>query len=319
MELIPHDINVDFVGKRLFFVLLSVVINLLSIILLFTWGFNYGVDFAGGTVVEIRFQQPTAIEAIHQSVDKLALEDLTIQDLGRDSKTYLLRFKQDEKSTDSASSAVQAALTTTFGDSVQILRIEAVGAKVSSRLRQQGFLAVAFATLFMGTYIALRFEWRFGVGAVIALIHDVLVVTGALILTQTPFDLTVLAAMLTVVGYSVHDTIIVSDRVRENLRKLRRANLAEVINRSINETLSRTIITSGTVFLSTAALYLFGGGAINDFAFAFLVGIITGTYSSIYIASALVLWWHKGQRPHIGSGVSMETTASARTTAEARA
>ncbi len=294
MELIPHDINIDFVGKRFFFVLLSVAINLVSIILLLTWGFNYGVDFVGGTVVEIRFQQPTPIEAVHQSVDKLALEDLTIQDLGKDNKTYLLRFKQDEKNTDSASSAVQAALTTTFGESVQILRVEAVGAKVSSRLRQQGFLAVAFVTLFMGTYIALRFEWRFGLGAVIALIHDVLVVTGALILTQMPFDLTVLAAMLTVVGYSVHDTIIVSDRVRENLRKIRRATLAEVINRSINETLSRTVITSGTAIMVLVALYALGGYVIRPFAFTLIIGFITGTYSSIYIAAPVILYFERG-------------------------
>lgn len=294
MELIPHDINVDFVGKRFFFVLLSVAINLLSVILLLTWGFNYGVDFAGGTVVEVRFQQPTPIEAVHQSVDKLTLEDLTIQDLGRDNKTYLLRFKQGEKNTDSASSAVQAALTTAFGESVEILRVEAVGSKVSSRLRQQGFLAVAFTTLFMGVYIALRFEWRFGLGAVIALIHDVLVVTGALILTQTPFDLTVLAAMLTIVGFSVHDTIIVSDRVRENLRKLRRLNLAEVINRSINETLSRTVITSGTALMVLIALYALGGYVLRPFAFTLIVGFITGTYSSVYIAAPVVLYFERG-------------------------
>jgi preprotein translocase subunit SecF len=297
MELIPHDVNVDFVGKRSFFVLLSVAINLLSIILLLTWGFNYGVDFAGGTVVEIGFQQPTAVEAIRQSVTKLALEDLTVQDLGRDSKTYLLRFKQDEKSTDSASSAVQAALTATFGDSVQILRIEAVGAKVSSRLRQQGFLAVAFATLFMGIYIAFRFEWRFAVGAVVALLHDVLVVTGALILTQTPFDLTVLAAILTVVGFSVNDTIIISDRIRENLRKLRRANLAEVINRSINETLSRTLITSTTAIMVLIALYTLGGHVIRPFAFTLLVGFVTGVYSSIYIAAPIVLYFERSAVP----------------------
>jgi len=294
MELIPHDINIDFVGKRFFFILLSMAINLLSIVLLLTWGFNYGVDFAGGTVVEIGFQQPTPVEAIRQSVAKLALEDLTVQDLGRDSKMYLLRFKQAELNTESASSAVQAALTTTFGDTVQILRIEAVGAKVSSRLRQQGTLAVAFATLFMGIYIALRFEWRFAVGAVISLLHDVLVVTGALILTQTPFDLTVLAAMLTVVGFSVNDTIIISDRIRENLRKLRRVNLAEVINRSINETLSRTIITSSTAIMVLIALYTLGGYVIRPFAFTLLVGFVTGVYSSIYIAAPIVLYFERG-------------------------
>ena len=297
MELIPHDINVDFVGKRLFFVLLSVGINLLSIILLLTWGFNYGVDFAGGTVVEARFQQPTTLEAIHQSVDNLTLEDLTIQDLGGDNKTYLLRFKQGEQNIDTASTAVRTALTTTFGEAVQILRVEAVGAKVSSRLRQQGFLAVTFSTLFMGIYMAFRFEWRFGVGAVIALIHDVLVVTGVLILTQTPFDLTVLAAMLTVIGFSVHDTIIISDRVRENLRKFRRSNLAEIINRSINETLSRTVITSGTALMVLITLYVIGGHVIRPFALTMIVGFITGTYSSVYIAAPVVLYFERSLTP----------------------
>jgi preprotein translocase subunit SecF len=297
MELIPHDINVDFVGKRFFFVLLSVGINLLSIILLLTWGFNYGVDFAGGTLVEARFQQPTTPEAVGQAVHALALEDLTIQDLGGDNKTYLLRFKQGEQSIDTASTAVRTALTTAFHEAVEILRVEAVGAKVSSRLRQQGTLAVAFATLFMGIYIALRFEWRFGLGAVIALIHDVLVVTGALILTQTPFDLTVLAAMLTVVGFSVNDTIIVSDRIRENLRKSRRSNLAEVINRSINETLSRTIITSATAIIVLIALYILGGYVIRPFAFTLLVGFVTGVYSTIYIATPVVLYFERSLTP----------------------
>jgi preprotein translocase subunit SecF len=293
MELIPHDINVDFVGKRLFFILLSVGINLLSIILLLTWGLNYGVDFAGGTVVETRFQQPTTPEVIDRAVNTLALEDLTIQDLGGDNKTYLLRFKQGEQNIDTASTAVRTALTTAFKETVEILRIEAVGAKVSSRLRQQGFLAVTFATLFMGIYMAFRFEWRFGVGAVIALIHDVLVVTGVLILTQTPFDLTVLAAMLTVVGFSVHDTIIISDRVRENLRKFRRSNLAEIINRSINETLSRTVITSGTALMVLISLYVIGGHVIRPFALTMIVGFITGTYSSVYIAAPIVLYFER--------------------------
>jgi preprotein translocase subunit SecF len=297
MELIPHDINVDFVGKRLFFVLLSVGINLLSIILLLTWGFNYGVDFAGGTVVEARFQQPTTPKALEEAVATLGLEDLTVQDLGGDNKTYLVRFKQGEQHIDTASTTVRTALTTAFNETVEILRVEAVGAKVSSRLRQQGFLAVTFATLFMGLYITLRFEWRFGVGAVIALIHDVLVVTGVLILTQTPFDLTVLAAMLTVVGFSVHDTIIVSDRVRENLRKIRRTNLAEVINRSINETLSRTVITSGTALMVLIALYVIGGHVIRPFALTMIVGFITGTYSSVYIAAPVVLYFERTSTP----------------------
>jgi preprotein translocase subunit SecF len=175
--------------------------------------------------------------------------------------------------------------------------VEAVGAKVSNELRRRGFLSVAFAALFMSTYIALRFELRFGLGAVIALLHDVLVVTGALVLTQMPFDLSVLAAILTVVGYSVHDTIIVSDRIRENMRKSRREGLAVIINRSINETLSRTIITSGTAVLVLLALFIFGGYVIRPFAFTLIIGFITGTYSSIYIAAPVVLSFERGLSP----------------------
>ena len=294
MELIPHDIHIDFVGKRRFFVLFSAVINLASIGLMLTWGFNYGVDFVGGAVVEVRFPQPTAAEAIRQSVSAAGLEDLTIQDLGGDGRTFLLHFKQSGEGMGAVGSLVKAALTASFGDTFELLRVEAVGAKVSSDLRRRGFLSVAFATVFMSTYIALRFEVRFGLGAVVALIHDVLVVTGALVLTQLPFDLSVLAAILTVVGYSVHDTIIVSDRIRENMRKSRRELLAGIINRSINETLSRTIITSGTAVLVLVALFVFGGYVIRPFAFTLIIGFITGTYSSIYIAAPVVLSFERG-------------------------
>lgn len=289
MELIPHNINIDFVGKRRFFMVFSAAINLASILLMFTWGFNYGVDFTGGTIVEVRFPQPTGAEILRQSLEKAGLEDLTIQDLGGDGRTFLLRFQQKGEEMGVVSSAVRSALAASFGDTVEILRVEAVGAKVSRNLRYRGFLSVAAATLLMGTYVALRFEPRFGLGAAIALIHDVLVVTGALVLTRMPLDLSVLAAILTVVGYSVHDTIIVSDRIRENMRKFRRESLAAIINRSINETLSRTIITSGTAILVLVALLGFGGHVIRPFAFTLIIGFITGTYSSIYIAAPVVL------------------------------
>jgi len=297
MELIPPTLNVDFVGKRRFFVLFSLVINLASIILMLTRGFNYGVDFVGGAVVEVRFPQATSAEAIRQSVAAVGLEDLTIQDLGGDSRTFLLHFKQGGEGMGAVGATVKSALAASFGDTFETLRVEAVGAKVSSELRRRGFLSVAFATLFMSVYIGVRFQVRFGLGAVIALVHDVLVVTGALVLTQMPFDLSVLAAVLTVVGYSVHDTIIVSDRIRENMHKLRRESLASVMNRSINETLSRTIITSGTAVLVLLALFTFGGYVIRPFAFTLIIGFITGTYSSIYIAAPVVLSFEKRPSP----------------------
>jgi len=294
MEFISPNINVDFVGKRFFFVVFSVAINLLSIVLLLTWGLNYGLDFSGGAMIEVRFAQPTTSAEVRQAVGSQDLEDLVIQDIGRNSTIFMLRFKQHPgQNLNEISDAVQKALTTAFGQSVEVLRIESVGSRVSGDLRRKGLLAVSFSTLLMGSYIALRFDLRFGLGAVIALTHDVLVVVGALTLTQMPFDLSVLAALLTVVGYSVHDTIIVSDRVRENMRKLRRETLANVINRSLNETLSRTIITSGTALLVLFALFLIGGHVIRPFAFTLIVGFITGTYSSIYIAAPVVLYFEK--------------------------
>jgi len=292
MELIPHNINFDFVGKRFFFVLFSVAINLLSIGLMLTWGLNYGLDFSGGSMLEVRFAQPTTSEVVRQAVQEQQLDDLTIQDIGRDSKVFMLRFKQhQDRNLSEVSDEIQKALTTAFGQTFEVLRVESVGSKVSSDLRRKGFLTVISSTFLMGFYISMRFDLRFGLGAVIALIHDVLVVTGALVLTREPFDLSVLAALLTVVGYSVHDTIIVSDRIRENVRKVRRDSLATIINRSLNETLSRTIITSGTAVLVLLALFTFGGYVIRPFAFTLIVGFLTGTYSSIYIAAPVVLYF----------------------------
>lgn len=291
MEFIPHGINIDFVGKRFFFIVFSAVVNLISIVLMLTWGLNYGLDFAGGAMIELRFTQPTTSSALQDAVKDQPLEDLTVQDIGRDSKIFMLRFKQSEKNLSDVSNTVQAALSAAFGQSFEVLRVESVGSKVSGDLRRKGFLAVTFSTLLMGAYLAMRFDFRFGLGAVIALIHDVLVVTGALTITQMPFDLSVLAALLTVVGFSVHDTIIVSDRVRENLRKFRRDSLAVTINRSVNETLSRTIITSGTAILVLIALFAFGGHVIRPFAFTLIIGFITGTYSSVYIAAPVVLYF----------------------------
>ena len=301
MELIPHDINIDFVGKRLFFVVLSCAVNLASIALLLTWGFNYGVDFVGGTTVEVRFDEPVTADRIRRDLSEKGLEDLTIQDIGGERHRFLLRFKEQGEEVGGVGSAVHSALAASFGESADIVRVEAVGARVSKALRRKGLLAVTFATLFMGVYIAFRFQPRFGVGAVIALVHDVLVVIGALVLSQMPMDLSVLAGILTVVGFSVNDTIIISDRIRENMRRFRRDPLATIINRSINETLSRTIITSGTSVLVLMALLIFGGHVIKPFAFTLLVGFTVGVYSSVYIAAPVVLYfegwgWSRARR-----------------------
>jgi preprotein translocase subunit SecF len=302
LQLIKPDINLDFVGKRYWFVALSTLINIAAIVLLVVHGFNYGVDFSGGSVVQLKFQHPISGDQIRAALAPLDLGDVTVQDFGaQGSNQYLVRFEK-VKNIGSIGSRIQGALDQRLAgaNKTEVLRVETVGAKVGGDLRRAGFEAVAFATIFMGIYIALQFRgvsWSFGAGAVIALIHDVLVVSLALVISQFEFDLTTLAALLTVIGYSVHDTIIVSDRIREDAAKRRREPLASIMNRAINETLSRTILTSGTALTVLLSLLLLGGPILRPAAFTLFVGIITGTYSSIYIAGPVVLFWERGQGP----------------------
>jgi preprotein translocase subunit SecF len=299
LQLIRPDINVDFVGKRYFFVLLSTAINIAAIVLLFTRGLNYGVDFKGGSVAQVEFNKPTSGDEIRKSLSPLGLGEITVQDFGKVRQSFLVRFEA-VRNIGSIGPKLEDALNTTYGaGAAKVVRVESVGAKVGSDLRRKGFEAVIFATLFMGVYIAIQFRhvsWSFGAGAVVALIHDVLVVVGALVVSQYQFDLTTLAAVLTVIGYSVHDTIIVSDRIREDASKRRREPIAITMNRAINETLSRTILTSGTAIAVLIALLAFGGPILRPSAFTLLVGFITGTYSSIYIAGPVVLFWESGSR-----------------------
>ncbi len=299
LQLIRPDINVDFVGKRYFFVLLSTVVNIAAIVLLFTRGLNYGVDFAGGSVAQVEFNKVTSGDEIRKALSPLGLGEITVQDFGKARQSFLVRFEA-VRNIGSVGPKLEAALNKTYGPGVgKVVRVESVGAKVGSDLRRKGFEAVIFATLFMGVYIAIQFRhvsWSFGAGAVVALIHDVLVVIGALVVSQYQFDLTTLAAVLTVIGYSVHDTIIVSDRIREDASKRRREAIAVTMNRAINETLSRTILTSGTAIAVLIALLAFGGPILRPSAFTLLVGFITGTYSSIYIAGPVVLFWESGSR-----------------------
>jgi preprotein translocase subunit SecF len=293
-QLIRPDIDLDFVGKRKFFVGLSVLINLAAIIALFTVGLNYGVDFSGGSVVQIRLNQPSSGDRIRKALVPLDLGEVSVQDFGPGGKEYLARFEKT-KGIGSIGPQIDGALAKEFGpDQGKVVRVETVGAKVSKDLKYRAFAAVAVATIFMGVFIAIQFRhvsWSFGTGAVIALIHDVLVVMLALVISQFQFDLTTLAALLTVIGYSVHDTIIVSDRIREDAAKRRRETLATVMNRAINETLSRTILTSGTAIAVLICLLALGGPILRPSAFTLLVGFITGTYSSVYIAGPVVLFW----------------------------
>ncbi|HYR96631.1 MAG TPA: protein translocase subunit SecF [Candidatus Binatus sp.] len=293
VELIPPGTKIDFVGLRFKMLLLSwglILIGLASIYL--KGGLNYGIDFAGGSMVHVKFAQPTPIADIRAALARSELREVIVQDVGKGGAEFQIRVLGAEQGGSSTiADAIKNGLREKFGEGTyDVLRVETVGPKVGKDLWRSAALAVLAATLVMGTYIAMRFEVRFGIGAAIALIHDVLMTIGALSLFDMEFDLTTVAALLTVVGYSVHDTVIVSDRIRENMRKMRRETLATIMNISINETLSRTLITSGTAILVTAALFLLGGTVIHSFAFALLVGFIVGTYSSIYVASPVVLY-----------------------------
>jgi len=298
MELIKPGTNIPFTRYRKIAVILSIAVNMAVLIALFVKGPNLGVDFAGGTVVQLKFQQKVAIPDIRRALETVGLGTAVIQDFGEQgSNEYLVRLDKTSGEIGAMSEQIKKALSNQFGArNFELRRIESVGPKVGEDLRFRGVMSVLAATVMMGVYIWLRFELRFGIGAVIALTHDILVTVGALLLANYEFDLTIVAALLTVVGYSVNDTVIVCDRIRENMRKIKRENLESIINTSINETLSRTIITTSTAIMVLVALFFLGGAVIRPFAFALLVGFFSGVYSTIFIASPVILLWEKRTR-----------------------
>jgi preprotein translocase subunit SecF len=263
-------------------------------------GLNYGIDFAGGTSVQVRFAQPQSIVDVRSALDRPELRAAVVQEVGTGGNEFQIRVQGASAEAGSADAdAVKAGLQERFGEgSYDVLRVETVGPTVGKGLWRQATLAVLVATILMGIYIAFRFDLGFGIGAAVALIHDVLFTIAALAIANMEFDLSTVAALLTVVGFSVNDTVIISDRIRENMRKYRKETLPKLLNLSINETLSRTVINSGTAILVTAALYFLGGTVIHSFAFTMLIGFIVGTYSSIFVASPVVLAverWRRGR------------------------
>ena len=306
MEFIKPGTRIPFTKYRHVAVILSTVVNVAVLALLFTKGPNLGVDFAGGTMVHLKFQHKASIPEIRQALGKFGFGDSVIQDFGQDgSNEFMIRLEKTSAQIGPLGEEIRRGLANQFGqDGFEVRRIESVGPKVGKDLRQRGTWSVIAATVMMGVYIWVRFGYsfgarfgfHFGLGAVISLVHDVLVTIGALLLGQYEFDLTIVAALLTIVGFSVNDTVIVCDRIRENMRKNRRERLETIINTSINETLSRTIITTGTAILVLIALFLLGGGVIRPFAFALLIGFSSGVYSTIFIASPVILLWEKGKK-----------------------
>jgi preprotein translocase subunit SecF len=286
------DLNIDFMGKRRTAVMLSVAALLICIASMVFRGFNLGLDFTGGTLIEVGYQQPAELSDVRAALDEAGFGGATVQHFGT-LRDVMIRIAPEsgEKEQTSAelSDRVFRALSEAAGGAVELRRVEFVGPQVGEELREDGGLAVLFSLIGILIYVALRFEWRFSVGAVVAIIHDVIFTVGIFSLFQIEFDLPVLAAVLAVIGYSLNDTIVIYDRIRENFRKMRKGTVIEIINRSINQTMSRTIITSGTTLLVLLALYLFGGEVISGFSLALIVGVIVGTYSTIYVATAAVV------------------------------
>lgn len=293
MELIKPGTKIPFTRYRKIAAILSTAANVAVLLALIFKGPQLGVDFAGGTIVQLKFQQGVSIAQIRTALEKVRLSGGVIQDFGDPgSNEYLVRLEKTSTELGALGEQIKKALAQEFGaHQFEVRRVESVGPKVGEELRFRGAMSVIAATIMMGIYIWLRFEFRFGLGAVIALVHDVLVTVGALLVANYEFDLTIVAALLTIVGYSVNDTVIVCDRIRENMRKIKRESLESIINMSINETLSRTIITVSTAIMVLIALYLLGGAVIRPFAFALLVGFFSGVYSTIFIASPVILLW----------------------------
>ncbi len=288
MQLLKENINFDFMGQRKLALIISLVLIVISIAAIFSRGLNLGIDFTGGTLVEVGYAESVELASVRKALAESGFDDYIVQHFGT-SKDVLIRLPVADKDDDKAqlSNNVLSALAVT--GKPEMRRVEFVGPQVGDELRDKGGLAMLYALIGILIYVALRFEWRFSLGSVAALIHDVILVVGFFALTRIEFDLTVLAALLAVIGYSLNDTIVVFDRIRENFRRLRKATSEGVLNTSINQTLSRTLMTSITTLLVLIALFSFGGEVIHSFSIALIVGVIVGTYSSIYVAGSSLL------------------------------
>lgn len=292
MKIINSDTHFDFMGKIKMTMTISglvILIGLGSVAL--SGGLKYGIDFAGGTLIQLQFKTPPDIEVIRDGLKTISLGESTIQEFGS-KRDILIRIQRSEEKLEAVGSKVRNSLGGKFNkEDITIERVEMVGPKVGRDLREKALLSILYAIIGIVIYISWRFEVQYAVAAIIALVHDVLVTLGAFSILDKEFTLVIIAAFLAIIGYSLNDTIVVFDRIRENLRRRGKNTLVQTINASINQTLSRTLLTSGTTLMVVVALFFFGGEIIHDFSFALLVGILVGTYSSIFIASAFLVYW----------------------------
>lgn len=295
IEFIKSGTNIDFVGKMRFAFYITSAAILLSIGYLAVHGLNFGIDFAGGTVMQIKFKDQTNIDKIRESLRLINMEGSSIQQVGpRSDNEYLLKTDLSSSDLKGISDRIEESLSSIYGKgSFEVRRVEMVGPKAGEDLRKKGIMAISMAWIGMLIYITWRYEFRYALGGIICLLHDVILTTAVLTVLGKEFTLTIIAALLTIIGYSINDTVVVFDRIRENARKNIKKDLSEIINISVNQTLSRTVLTAFTVFLVLLALFFFGGPVIHDFAFVLLIGVIVGMYSTVFIASPLVLVWEK--------------------------
>lgn len=288
MKLLKEKLNIDFMGKRKLAVIFSSILIIISIASLAIQGLNLGVDFTGGTLVEVGYDEVVELESIRSSLAASEFGEATVQYFGSASDV-LIRVAPREGVNTAEISGLILELLRSGGQAVEMRRVEFVGPQVGEELTEDGGLAMIYALLGILIYVALRFQMRFSFGAIAALVHDVIITIGVFSVLQMDFDLTVLAALLAVIGYSLNDTIVVFDRIRENFHKMRKATPIEVMNASLNQTLSRTIMTSVTTLLVLTALFLVGGEIIHGFSTALIIGVLIGTYSSIFVASPVTL------------------------------
>ncbi len=288
MAFINKKFDFDFMGQRKLALYVSTVLVLGSIVCLFMKGLNLGIDFTGGTLIEAGYAEAVELDRVRSALQDSAFGDAVVQYFGSASDV-LIRVAPKEGLNSAAISGEIFNLLEGTGQSVEMRRVEFVGPQVGDELTEDGGLAMLYALLGILIYVALRFQMRFSVGAIVALIHDVIITMGFFAVTQLDFDLSVLAAILAVIGYSLNDTIVVFDRIRENFRKMRNKTSVEVVNSSLNQTLRRTLMTSFTTLLVLVALFIFGGEIIHSFSIALIVGVLIGTYSSIFVASPVTL------------------------------
>ena len=288
IKLIKIDTHINFLSKAKILITFSIILMMISLVFLFVRGLNYGIDFKGGTLIEVQKTSGLAdVASVRLSLKSLDLGNIQLQEFGKETDLLIRVEQMDDR--EGEQQKIIKAISNAISSEYTIRRVEVVGPKVSAELIRKGVIAVFSAIFSVLIYIWFRFEWQFSIGAISALVHDIIITIGVFSLLQLEFNLSIIAALLTIVGYSLNDTVVIYDRIREELRKYKKMPLFELVNQALNLTLSRTLMTSITTLLALISLYLFGGEVIKGFTFAMIWGVLIGTYSSIFIASPILI------------------------------